>query len=155
MIDPRTVQEFLDLRRIAVVGASADERKFGTVVYKKLRDSGYDVFPVNPGGDVVAGDPCFASVAAIPDGVEGAIIMTSPDHAADAVRSCLDAGVNRIWLFRGIGGPGATTEEAVRLCDTRGATTIVGACPFMFLEPVGGIHRLHRTVRRLKGAVAA
>ena len=155
MIDPKAVAEFLQMRRIAVVGASADDRKFGNTVYRKMRDAGYDVVPVNPGEDIVAGDPCYRAVADVPDGAGGAIVMTSAEHAADAVRSCLDAGVAQIWLFKGLGGPGAVSEEALRLCEQRAGVTIAGACPFMFLEPVKGMHRLHRSVRRIKGAVAA
>ena len=40
MIDERQCREFLALDRIAVVGASADERQFGNVVYRALRDHG-------------------------------------------------------------------------------------------------------------------
>ena len=155
MIDTRAAQGFLELRRIAVVGASADERKFGNTVYRKLRDAGYDVVPVNPGADVIAGDPCFKTVADVPGGVEGAIVMTAAERSADAVRSCLDAGVDQIWLFQGLGGAGSASDEALQLCEKRGAVTIAGACPFMFLEPVKGMHRLHRSIRRMKGAVAA
>ena len=151
----QAARDFLDLPRLAVVGASADPRKFGNTVYRALRDSGRSVVAVNPGEDIVAGDPCYRSVADVPDGVDGAIVMTSADRAADAVRACLDAGVDRIWLFKGIGGPGSASEEALRLCEDRAAVTIAGACPFMFLEPVGGMHALHRSIRRLRGAVAA
>ena len=154
-IDPEAARAFLELRRLAVVGASDDERKFGNAVYRKLLELGYEVAAVNPAHETVAGDPAFTSVADVPGGVEGAIIMTSPASAADAVRSCLDAGVDHVWFFQGLGAPGNATDEARRLCEERGVATVAGACPFMFLEPVGGMHRLHRSIRRLRGALAA
>jgi predicted CoA-binding protein len=153
-ISTKAAEDFLALRRIAVVGASADERKFGNAVYRRLRDDGYDVVAVNPGEDVVAGDRCYRSIGEVPDGVEGAIVMTSADHSADAVAACIAAGVRHIWLFQGIGGTGSVTKEALRLCEANGVTTIAGACPFMFLEPVRGGHRVHRAIRHLRGAVA-
>ena len=155
MISTRAAQSFLDLDRIAVIGASADERKFGNVVYRALRDAGKDVVAVHPTATAVAGDPCFASVAEVPGGVDGAVVMTPPAAAAGAVRSAIDAGVRRIWLFKGIGAAGSATREAIELCTSEGVEVVAGACPLMFLEPVGGAHRLHRTMRRFTGAVAA
>ena len=63
-------------------------------------------------------------------------------------------GVESVWLFKGIGGSGAVTDEAMALCAENGLTVVAGACPLMFLEPVGWFHRLHRGVRRLNGSLA-
>jgi predicted CoA-binding protein len=155
MIDAKTARSFLQLPSLAVIGASADERKFGNAIYRRLRDTGRQVVAVNPGETTVAGDPCYATVADVPAPVDGAIVMTSAPQAAEAVRSCLDAGVRNIWLFKGIGGPGSLSGEALRRCDQQGANVVAGACPLMFLEPVGTVHRLHRSIRRLKGDVAS
>ena len=153
-IDPRIARSFLDLPRLAVVGVSADERKFGNVIYRKLRDAGRNVVAGNPGEETVAGDRCFASVKDVPDGIDGAIVMTPAEHSAGIVRDCIETGIRQVWLFKGIGAPGAMTDEALRLCEEAGVTTIAGACPLMFLEPVTGAHRLHRSIRHLRGAVA-
>ena len=153
-IDRTTATAFLDLPRLAVIGASADEKKFGNTIYRNLRDAGRNVVPVNPGEENVAGDRCYASVKDVPDGIDGAIVMTSAEHSADVVRDCIDAGIDHVWLFKGLGGPGATSDEALRLCEEAGIETIAGACPLMFLEPVRGAHRMHRSIRHLRGAVA-
>jgi predicted CoA-binding protein len=145
---------FLDLPRLAVVGASADERKFGNTIYRALRDAGRTVVPVNTGEETVAGDPCYPSVKDVPGGIDGAIVMTPAASAAGVVRDCIDAGIRNVWLFKGIGGPGATSDEARQLCHDAGISTIDGACPLMFLEPVRGAHRFHRSIRHLRGAVA-
>jgi hypothetical protein len=42
----------------------------------------------------------------------------------------------------------------VQLCREQGIEVIAGACPLTFLEPVGWFHRVHRAVRRRKGALA-
>ena len=153
-IDSRAAREFLELPRLAVVGASADEKKFGNTIYRALRDAGRDVVPVNPTEETVAGDVCYANVKDIPDGVDGAIVMTPGLYSADVVADCIDAGITNVWLFRGIGGTGSMSDEALRLCQEAGITTIAGACPLMFLEPVKGAHRFHRSIRHLRGAVA-
>src|SRR6266540_2294289 len=44
--------EFLASRRVAVTGVSREPKRHGSnVVYRRLRDRGYDVFPVNPNAD--------------------------------------------------------------------------------------------------------
>ena len=156
-IDPREAEDFLRLPRLAVIGAGDDPKKFGHTVYRALRDRPEgQVVAVHPTATTVAGDPAYPSVSAIPEPVDGAIVMVGGPPAIEAVRGALDAGVRHVWLFRGIGGGnGALSDEAVELCHARGATVVAGACPFMFLAPVSGLHRFHRAVRRMKGAIAA
>jgi hypothetical protein len=59
-----------------------------------------------------------------------------------------------VWLFKGIGGPGAVSDEAVRIAREHGLSLVEGACPLMFLESPGLVHRAHRFVRRRKGVLA-
>lgn len=153
MIDPAVAREFLSCHRLAVVGASADPKNFGTTIYKELKGRGYDVAAINPGAETVDGDRCYPDAAALPSPVEGAIVMVPRARAAGVVEACLGAGVPRIWLFQGIGGTGSASEEAIQLCRDKGVPVVAGACPFMFLEPAGWFHRAHRMVRRAKGAV--
>lgn len=153
VVETTTAEAFLALPRVAVVGASADPKKFGNTVYRELRRrrDGRTI-PVNPATGLVDGDACYPTVADVPGGVDGAIVMAPPDAAAAAVRSCLDAGVGALWLFHGVGA-GSDTTEAVALAEEAGVTLVAGACPLMFLDPVTGIHRFHRAVRRARGAV--
>lgn len=153
MIDPRVAKEFLSHRRLAVVGASADSRNFGTTIYQELKGRGYDVVAVNPNAETVDGDPCYADIGTLPSEIEGAIVMVPRDKAAEIVRQCVANGVPRIWLFKGIGGTGSVSDEAVQLCQEHGIDVVAGACPMMFLEPTGWFHKAHRFVRRVKGAV--
>lgn len=60
----------------------------------------------------------------------------------------------RVWLFMGLGGPGALSDEAVQLCHDKGIDVVAGACPLMFLEFVGWSHKLHRMARHLNGSLS-
>ena len=62
----------------------------------------------------------------------------------------VDHGIDHIWLFKGLGGPGALSDDALAVCEDRGLDVVAGACPLMFLEPVGGFHRLHRAARKAR-----
>ena len=75
----QAADDFLSCRRIAVTGVSRNPSGHGSnAVYLRLRDRGYTVFAVNPHAESVEGDPAYASLAAIPGGVEAVVIGTRP-----------------------------------------------------------------------------
>lgn len=154
MLDPALAQEFLAQRRFAVVGASDEPSSFGRTICKELQAHGYEAVAVNPHASTVLDEPCYPDVAAVPGGVDGAIVMVHHERSPDIVRACIAAGVPRVWLFKGVGGPGAVSDEAVALCHEHGIPVVAGACPLMFLEPVGLVHRIHRGLRHLNGSLA-
>jgi len=154
MIDPRVVTEFLSHRHLAVIGASGDRRNFGNTIYRELASRGYNVVAVNPNAATVEGDPCYPDMASVPGELDGAIVMVARDKAADVVRACTARGVPRVWLFKGVGGTGSMSDEAVEVCQKAGVEFVAGACPLMFLEPVGWYHKAHRALRHLNGSLA-
>lgn len=136
---------FLAERRIAVAGVSRKGDTAANVIYRKLRDTGYEVFAVNPNADTIEGAPCYHSVTDIPGGVGAVVIGTAPSSAADVVRDCHAAGVRSIWMHRSFGG-GSVSDEAVRLCAEYGMDLIPGSCPMMFCQPVDVAHKCFKWV---------
>jgi hypothetical protein len=67
------------------------------------------------------------------------VIVTPPDAAPALVQACADRGIPRVWMHRSF-GTGSVSDEAAALGRRLGLTVIPGACPMMFLEPVGGGH---------------
>lgn len=137
-------REFLSHRRIAVAGVSRTTPDAANAIYTRMRELGYEVFPVNPHADVVEGDRCYHSVGEIPGPVEGVVIATHPTVAADVVAQCAAAGVSRVWIHRSI-GEGSLSADAVAACEQAGIAVLAGACPMMFMEPVDFGHRCLRT----------
>ena len=154
MIDPADIEDFLAGTRLAIVGASDSRKNFARTIYRELRQHGYDVVPVNTGASSVDGDPCYPDLASVPGDVDGVLVMVHRDRAESVVADCVARGVRRVWLFQGIGGTGAVSDAAVARCRQHGIRLIAGACPMMFLEPVAGVHRFHRAVRRLNRSLA-
>lgn len=150
MVSTAVIEEFLAHRRLAFVGASHDPKEFSAGVYRELKSRGYELHPVNPRAEEIDGDPCVASVAGLPDGIEGAIVMVPPGAAEAVVQECIDHGIERIWLHKGA-GPSSASEEAVALCREHGIEVVDGACPMMFLEGAAWFHRLHRWGRDTTG----
>lgn len=154
-IDPRTVEAFLAGHRLAVVGASDDPKSFGRTIHHELTEHGYDTVAVHPTATTVNGRPCYPDVRAVPGTLDGAVVMVPSERSAEVVDQCAEAGVPMIWLFRGIGGDGAVSDDAVARCREHGLPVVDGACPLMFLEPVGFVHRVHRFVRRHNGSITS
>jgi uncharacterized protein len=126
--------QFLSRQRVAVTGVSRTPGSHGSnVVYQRLKERGYVVFPVNPNAEAIDGDRCYADLHAIPGGVEAVVIGTRPERALATLQECDDLGIKDVWMHRSFGG-GSVSEEATTYGREHGMTVIDGGCPLMF-EP--------------------
>jgi predicted CoA-binding protein len=153
VIERSSIDDFLAGTRIALIGASPDPKNFASTVQRELTAHGYDMVPVNPSHDTVAGQVCYPDVGVLADPVDRAIVMVPSKSAPEAVRQCIDAGVSKIWLFKGIGSEGATSAAATALCRDANVELIDGACPLMFVEPARWMHQVHRRIRERRCAI--
>ena len=144
------ISDFLQQKRIAMVGVSRQPNDFSSNLFEELCWRGYDVVPVNPSATEIHGHPCFANVRGIQPPVDGALLMTSPTVTETAVRDCAEAGITRVWMYRGT-GQGAVSPRAIAFCLDHGIQVVPGECPFMFLPNAGVVHRIHGTIRKLTG----
>jgi predicted CoA-binding protein len=140
---PELVAEFLEGRRVAVAGVSRGSQSAANPVYRKLRDAGYEVFPVNPKASQVEGVTCYPDLASIPGDLDGVVVATHPNVSVEVVRQAADRKVPRVWLHRSF-GQGSVSPDAVRECEKAGLSCIVGGCPLMYREPVDFGHRCMR-----------
>lgn len=151
---PKDVSEFLAARRIAVAGVSRTAGQPANAIYKRLRESGHDVYAVNPNADEVEGEPCYPDLRSIPGGVEAVMIVTHPDISAAIVEQCAALGIARVWFHRSF-GDGSVSPDALAACERHGIRPIVGGCPMMYCEPVDIAHRCMRWVLKLQHKVPA
>ena len=139
-----SVREFVGLRTLAFVGLSRNPRQFANAAYRDLRAKGYKLIPVNPHAESLEGDRCYPSLRALPEPVDGAILMVPPDAAEEVVVDAAAAGVRRVWVQQG-----AESAAVIQLCERFGITAVAGECILMFAEPAQFVHRLHRFGRRM------
>ena len=144
---------FLASRRIAVTGVSRDPKGHGSnVVYKRLRERGYEVFAVNPNAEEVEGDRCYHDLRSIPGGVDAVVIGTRPELAEPTMRECAELGIGRVWMHRGP-GPGSVSPEATAYGREQGIAVIDGGCPCMFGPTADFGHKAMRVFLTLGGNV--
>lgn len=145
--------EFLSKKRFAVTGVSRTPSSHGAnVVYRRLRDRGYEVFAVNPNTTTVEGDTSYPSLHAIPGGVDVVIIGTRPDRAEETILECADLGITRVWMHR-LSGAGSCSPDAAQVGRQHGITVIEGGCPLMFGPTADGGHKVMRTLFSFTGSV--
>jgi uncharacterized protein len=145
--------EFLASKRVAVTGVSRQPKDHGgNVVYRRLRERGYEVFAVNPHADAVEGDRCYHDLRSIPGSVDAVVIATRPEIAEETMRECAELGIKHVWMHRGPGA-GSVSEAAADYGRQRGIAVIDGGCPCMF-DPTADLgHKAMRIVFTLTGNV--
>jgi predicted CoA-binding protein len=145
--------EFLANKRVAITGVSRHPKDHGSnVVYKRLRDRGYEVFAVNPNADEIDGDHCYHDLRSIPGGIDAVVIATKPEIAEDTMRECDDLGIKHVWMHRGP-GHGSVSQAAAEYGREHGIAVIDGGCPCMFNPTADFGHKVMRVMFKLNGNV--
>jgi len=144
----KQIDDFLALKRIAVVGVSRNPRETSNTLWQELRQRRYDAVPVNPSTTEIDGRPCYASVRDIDPPVEGALIMTTSAVAERVLEECAAAGIRQVWLYGGLGG-GATSDATIAAASRHGLDAVAGHCPFMFLPDTAAFHRIHGVGKKI------
>lgn len=140
---PDSVAEFLRGKRFAVAGVSRTSAQAANAIFRKLRDSGYEVVPINPNAAELEGAKCYPDLASVPGSLDGVVVATHPDVAAGVVRQAAARGITRIWFHRSF-GDGSVSPAAIQACKECGIEPIVGGCPLMYCAPVDFGHRCIR-----------
>jgi predicted CoA-binding protein len=151
MASLKSIEDFLGLKRIAVVGLSRNPKDFTRSLFRELLKRGYDAVPVNPNLWEADGVTCFRSIGEVAPAVEGALLLTSPAVTDEVVKDCARAGIRHVWMYRGA-GTGAVSRAASQYCASQGISVVEGECPFMFLPRTGLPHRIHGFCRKLVGS---
>jgi len=151
------VQDFLAQKKIAVIGVS-DKRETGcNMAYKKFKENGYLVYPVNPRISTYDGATCYPDLKSIPDVPDAVFILASPKVTDQIVQECAALGVKHVWMHCMMGtkpglaaGITSVSQEAVEVCNANGITVIPGTCPNQFLDPDFG-HKMMKGMFRMFG----
>jgi predicted CoA-binding protein len=149
---PPPVAAFLGGKRIVVAGVSRSGNAPANAIFRRLRDTGHEVIPVNPNAAEVEGARCYPDIASVPEPIHGVMVVTHPSVSVDVARAALERGVRHIWFHRSF-GEGSVSAEAGELCRQRGVEPIVGGCPLMYCQPVDVGHRFFRWWLRLRRRV--
>lgn len=94
-------------KTIAVVGASADRRKFGNKCVRAFRSAGWTVYPVHPTETEVEGLPVYRSVAEVPDErLDVVSVYLNPKVGLGVLPTFAAKPAGEVWF-----NPGAESAE--------------------------------------------
>ena len=108
---------------VAVVGATDDPSKYGSVIYRDLKHKGFRVYPINPNRPTVDGDFTFASLSDLPIPPSIVNIVVPPEIALNILRQCLELGWMNVWLQ-----PGAESAESLAFLQQHSFNYLANAC---------------------------
>lgn len=145
---PPAVAAFLEGKRIVVAGVSRSGNTPATAIFRRLRDTGREVIPLNPNATEIEGQKCYADLSTIPGPIDGVMVVTHPSISANIAGAALDRGIKHIWFHRSFGA-GSVSQAALDECRSRGVEPIEGGCPMMYCSPVDPGHRVFRWWLRL------
>ena len=115
--DDAWLREILSrVRRIAVVGASADFMRPSHWIMAFLQERGYNVVPVNPklAGSRVLDETVYARLADVPPPVDLVDVFRASAAAGECVNDAIPLrdshGVRTIWMQTGVRNDGAAAR---------------------------------------------
>jgi acyl-CoA synthetase (NDP forming) len=110
------VQYFFYPETIAIVGATADPKKFGNTVTVNLVENEErisELFPINPKSPEILGIKSYPSVLEVPKEIDLAIILVPSKAVPIVVDQCIEKNVKRIVIVSA--GFGEINEEGRKI----------------------------------------
>jgi acetyltransferase len=141
-----SMMSFFAPASVALVGATDREGSVGGTTLRNLLQAGYKgrVFPVNPHRNEIFGVPCFPAIAAIPETVELAVVVTPAVTVPGVVAECVKAGVASVVVisagFKEMGSAGAALERDIQAELRKGPTRLIGPNCLGIMNPWLGLN---------------
>ena len=119
------IEEFYQLKNIAVVGVSKNEDKPSHQVPKYLIEHGYNVIPVNPTLSEVLGRKAYPTIADIPEKVDIVDVFRKSEDVPAVIDDALKKkdGIKVFWMQLGI-----HNEDAERKAKENGIDVVYNRC---------------------------
>ena len=106
-----------------MIGASGNPERASFGIMRRLQSVGYRVIPVNPREEEVLGDRAYASLSAIPDGVDLVNVFRRAEDTPPIADEAVKIGAKALWLQTGI-----ASQEAAARATAGGLVVVMDAC---------------------------
>jgi predicted CoA-binding protein len=110
-------------RRVAMVGLSTDQYRPSHFAALYLLAQGYEVIPVNPKADEIAGLRSYASLRDIPGPIEVVDIFRHPSAVPEIVDEAIEIGAKVVWMQLGV-----VSDEGARRATEAGLDVVMDRC---------------------------
>ena len=109
--------------KIALIGASNDNLKFGYKIYKDLLSKGYDVTPINPKEIMIEGVRSIQNIELMTKSPDIIDFVIPPKVALEEAKKLQRNGYNNFWFQ-----PGSESNELIDYLKTTNLNYLVNEC---------------------------
>jgi predicted CoA-binding protein len=110
------------MKTVAVIGASADQTKFGNKAVRAFVKQGYTVYPVNPKEARIEGLPVCKTIGAVPVRPNLISVYLPPPVLLKLLPEIAGRGCDELWL-----NPGTESAEVLAGAERLGLN-VIQAC---------------------------
>ena len=111
---------------VAIIGASADRRKFGNKALRAFKAQGYAVVPIHPTATEVEGEKAYASVLDYPGTIDEASVYVPGETGLPVMDDIAKKGIPIVWLNPGADEPQVVARAQALGLNPRVACSILG-----------------------------
>ncbi len=115
--------ELSNVKKIAIVGASEDRRKYGNKIVRDLLSKGFEVYPVNLRSETIEGIRCYRDVEELPKDIDLIVFVVPPEIGIQVAEKAIKMGFKRLWFQ-----PGAGSKQIEDLVKNNGVEYSIGRC---------------------------
>jgi predicted CoA-binding protein len=104
---------------VAIIGASADRRKFGNKAVRAFAAKGFRVFPIHPAAAEIEGHKAYRSVLDVPVHLHRVSLYLPPEIGVTILDEIARKKAGELWV-----NPGAQSDELFAKAEQLGIQTI-------------------------------
>ncbi|MEA1975835.1 MAG: CoA-binding protein [Bacillota bacterium] len=119
----KLINEMLEIKKWAVVGATKNQNKYGNKIYKLLKEKNYDVIGVNPIHKDIEGDLTKPDLLSIEKEINCISVVVGPEKAVKVVEEAIKKGIKYMWFQ-----PGTFTPEIIEKAENAGINVVFHNC---------------------------
>ncbi|MBC8170018.1 MAG: CoA-binding protein [Anaerolineae bacterium] len=97
-------------RVIAVVGHSDNPARTSYRIAQFLRQTGYKVYAVNPTLTEIDGEPCYATLADVPEPIDIVNVFRQAQYLPGVVEEAIKVGAKAVWGQLAVHDDGAVAQ---------------------------------------------
>ena len=117
------IKEIFSMQTIAVVGMSPKPERPSHYVSMYMKQHGYNIIPVNPGHDEIAGIKCYPSLKEISYPVDVVDVFRRSEYIVPIAESAINIKAKALWLQDGV-----INHEAAELANNSGLIVVMDDC---------------------------
>lgn len=95
------LEEMLQLKEWAVIGASDKKDRYGYKIFKKLQQHNYEVYAINPGCEEIESIKCYKGLKELPKVVKCVNMVVNPKISMQVLDTINELKIKNVWFQPG------------------------------------------------------